>query len=362
MSERATRDSAGLPVAGFGRIGFGSYRVDDGTPEHRRALVRALDRGCTLIDTSTNYTDGGSERLIGEVLAGRPGAPPVLVSKIGYVQGQNLRLAFERERSGKPFPEMVRYMDGCWHCIHPEFLRDQLSRSRQRLGVERLDVCLLHNPEYFLSDAAHRGGGDLRTLRDEFYRRIGEAFAFFEERARAGEIGAYGVSSNTSTAPAGGEETTSVSRFLGAARRAGGDGHRFRVLQLPMNLFESGAALEANTGEDGARTALQEAAAAGLAVLVNRPLNAIVGHRLVRLSDASPAASALRQRLEPLLAVPLRRESLSRLAIASLLSIPGVTSVLVGMRQEAYVDDALPVQSWAPIPNAFDILRHFAAR
>jgi aryl-alcohol dehydrogenase-like predicted oxidoreductase len=345
----------------FGRIGFGSYRVDDETPGHRRALRRALDNACTLIDTSTNYTDGGSERMIGDVLAERAGARPTIVSKIGYVQGQNLRLALERGRSGKPFPEMVRYMDGCWHCIHPEFLRDQLTRSRERLRLERLDVCLLHNPEYFLSDPAHRGGGDLEALRGEFYRRIREAFAFFEERARAGEIGAYGVSSNTCTAPADGEESTSVSRFLQAARQAGGDGHRFRVLQLPMNLFESGAALVANTGPDGSRTALEEAAASGLAVLVNRPLNAIVGRRLVRLSDESPAAPAVRRHLDRLLPEPLRRESLSRLAIASVLSIPGVTSVLVGMRQESYVDDALPVQSWPPVPTALEILRTFSS-
>jgi aryl-alcohol dehydrogenase-like predicted oxidoreductase len=345
----------------FGRVGFGSYRVDDETPAHRRALERALDHGCTLVDTSTNYTDGGSERLIGEVLVERSRhSAPTLVSKIGYVQGENLRLALERERRGEPFPEMVRYMDGCWHCIHPEFLRDQLTRSRERLRVSRLDVCLLHNPEYFLSDAAHRGGGDVAALRTEFYRRMGAAFAFLEERARAGEIGVYGVSSNTCVAPAEGEETTSVSRFLEAARQAGGDAHRFRVLQLPMNLFESGAALEPNTGPDGKRTALEEAAAAGLAVLVNRPLNALVGHRLVRLSDASPAAPALRQHLEPLLPEALRQESLSRVALALLLSTPGVSSVLVGMRREAYVDDALPVQSWPPIPNALDILRHFS--
>jgi aryl-alcohol dehydrogenase-like predicted oxidoreductase len=347
----------------LGRVGFGSYRVDDETPEHRRALVHALAEGCTLIDTSTNYTDGGSERLIGEVLAGRAGAgaATTIVSKIGYVQGQNLRLTHERERSGNPFPEMVRYMDGCWHCIHPDFLRDQLTRSRERLRVERLDVCLLHNPEYFLSDAAHRGATDLTARRDEFYRRIGEAFAFFEARARAGEIGAYGVSSNTCTAPRDGEETTSVTRFLEAARAAGGGAHHFRVLQLPMNLFESGAALEANTGADGSRTALQEAAASGLAVLVNRPLNAIVGQRLARLSDASPAAAPVRSHLEPLLPAARRGESLSRLAIHVLLSTPGVSSVLVGMRQESYVDDALPVQSWPPLENAVEILRQFLA-
>ena len=58
----------GLQVS---RVGFGGYRVDDETIGHRQALELALDQGCNLIDTSTNYTDGGSERMIGAVLAER---------------------------------------------------------------------------------------------------------------------------------------------------------------------------------------------------------------------------------------------------------------------------------------------------
>ncbi len=51
-----------------GRLGFGCYRVDDTTPDHREAIELALTSGCNLIDTSTNYTDGASERLVGAVL------------------------------------------------------------------------------------------------------------------------------------------------------------------------------------------------------------------------------------------------------------------------------------------------------
>lgn len=294
------RASEGTGRLVSGRLGFGCYRVDDETPDHRAALGLALASGCRLIDTSTNYTDGASERLVGEVLedlARRDSAARAVVtvvSKIGYVQGRNLDLAIERERAGRPFPEMVRYMDGCWHCIHPEFLRDQLTRSRERLRLETLDVCLLHNPEYFLSDAKKRHERDLEGVRAEFYRRLRDAFAFLEEAARRGEIRAYGVSSNTAVVGPGDPEATSVSRMLEAAVQAGGAGHRFRVLQIPMNLFESGGALTRNTGPDGRQTALEAAAAAGLEVLINRPLNAFVGQRLMRLADppgASPEAT-----------------------------------------------------------------------
>jgi aryl-alcohol dehydrogenase-like predicted oxidoreductase len=93
------------------------------------------------------------------------------------------------------------------------------------------------------------------------------------------------VSSNTAVARPDDPEATSLSRLLEGATAAGGSGHHFRVLQVPMNLFESGAILQPNTGPDGARTALALAAEAGIAVLVNRPLNAFGGGRLTRLAD-----------------------------------------------------------------------------
>ena len=60
-----TLGSTGLTTS---RIGFGCYRIDVGQPEHRSALTQAIRQGCNLIDTSTNYADGGSERLVGSVL------------------------------------------------------------------------------------------------------------------------------------------------------------------------------------------------------------------------------------------------------------------------------------------------------
>jgi aryl-alcohol dehydrogenase-like predicted oxidoreductase len=353
--------STGLTTS---RLGFGCYRVDDETPGHRAALLRAIETGCSLIDTSTNYTDGHSESLVGEVLddLGRRDKERrreiVLVSKIGYVQGQNLGLALDRERARRPFPEMVRYMDGCWHCIHPEFLRDQLTRSRRRLRVETLDVCLLHNPEYFLSDAAHRKDAPIEEARATFYRRLRDAFAFLEEAAKAGEIRFYGVSSNTCVSPAGDPEATSVSLMLAAARSAAGENHRFRVLQLPMNLFETGAALEANTGPDGARTALEAASGGGLGVLVNRPLNAIIGGRLLRLAAAAGRnADAVAEIIDPALPAARRSEPLSRKAIWVLSSTPGVGNVLVGMRRPEYVDDAMAVETWEPLADPLAVLR-----
>ena len=218
----------------------------------------------------------------------------IVVSKIGYVQGRNLQHAKSREQTGRAYPDMVKYGEDIWHCLHPEFLDDQLTGSLDRLGLATLDACLLHNPEYFLSDAKQRklivDASTLDELRTEFYRRLDQAFVYFEQQIDSGRIQYYGVSSNTSTAPPDNPEATSLSRMLEAAQRAaqraGKSGHGFRVLQLPMNLFEAGALLTPNTGQEN--TVLELAQEHRVAVLVNRPLNAIPAERRGMIRLAAP--------------------------------------------------------------------------
>jgi aryl-alcohol dehydrogenase-like predicted oxidoreductase len=285
-------------------LGFGTYRVDDHTPEHREALTRALAAGCNLIDTSTNYTDGASESCIGVALeeadaqGGIRREETVVVSKIGYVQGRNLQLARERERAGDPFPEMVKISPGCWHCIHPLFLEDQLGRSLSRLKLDRLDVCLLHNPEYFLEDAHRQGTGGIESARRSFYAR--------EEEVKRGRIGWYGVSSNTFGMPVSDPEATSLGRMLEAAREAASEAglppgdHHFAVAQLPMNLFEHSPLTVKKEGAAADLSTLAFARENGIGVLVNRPLNAFVQGELIRLADfrLDPPKTPLRETLK----------------------------------------------------------------
>lgn len=270
-------------------VGFGGYRVDVENTVHRKALEHALLHGVNLIDTSSNYTDGGSERLIGDVVSDLirrrhlERDQIVVVSKVGYVQGKNLEIARAREEDGKPFPDVVKYAEGCWHCIHPEFLEDQLARTLRRLRMDSVDVYLLHNPEYYLADALQQGIEDIEAVRDLYYERIALAFDWMEEKVRDGRIRWYGVSSNTFPDAPDDPEFTSLERVWRAAESVGDD-HHFGVIQFPMNLFEPGAATRRNQGE-GTKTVLQLARERGLGALVNRPLNAMNGDDLTRLAD-----------------------------------------------------------------------------
>lgn len=285
-------------------VGFGGYRVRDDSPLHRRALADALRGGVNLVDTSTNYGDGRSETLVGLVLQNLVQQGElrrehvVVVSKAGYLQGQNLARARARQT---PFPELVELGPELAHCIHPEFLRAQLDESLRRLGLERLDVLLLHNPEYFL-EHAHAQGVPRELAREQFRGRLRAAFECLEAEAHAGRIGWYGVSSNGFVVGSDEPTFTSPSDVVAAAIAAGGQSHRLGVLQLPMNLLELGALVQAHptTAEgaaDGtAQSPLQVAQAHDLGVLVNRPLNAwgrIDGReQLVRLAEQSGRAEA----------------------------------------------------------------------
>ena len=280
----------GLTVS---RIGFGCYRVADTVDEHRLAMAEALESGCNLVDTSTNYTDGGSERLVGRVVRGLDRRDElVVVSKVGYVQGKNLEAIRERARTDDGMPDVVRYMDGCWHCIHPDYIGEQLDLTLERTGLERIDVYLLHNPEYFLADAQRRSPDlPLADRRADYYDRIERAFGKLEEEVSAGRISHYGVSSNSFGVGPDRYNATSVQRLLECAQRAGGDQHHFSVIQLPLNLVEVASAVLAN---NSGKSAVATAQDAGLAVLANRPLNALHNGALFRLADFDVAGAPQR--------------------------------------------------------------------
>ena len=272
------------------RVGFGTYRVNQTQPSHKQALQFALTRGINLIDTSSNYTDGAAEWLIGAVLREMVDTGQlarehvVIVSKVGYAQGQNYELAQQRKKEGRPFPNLVKYKAGLDHCIHPEFIADQLTRSLERLQLETIDCYLLHNPEYYLSWAkvANIPPDDARQ---EYYRRIKSAFAHLEKEVAQGRIQWYGISSNTFPIAANDPEFTSLEKVWEIADNLSAN-HHFRVAQLPFNLLETGAATLLNLTDS--RSVLAFAQEKNLAVLVNRPLNAYRHNTLTRLTDVLP--------------------------------------------------------------------------
>jgi len=276
------------------QAGFGCYRLDPRIKEHEDALRKSLLSGVNLIDTSSNYGDGGSEELVGAVLEDLVGSGDmsresvVVVSKVGYLQGRNYQLSQERKRQGMAFNDLVLYADGLEHCIHPEFIDDQLTRSLERLKLDTLDFYLLHNPEYYLS-WANKTGFPIEEARQEYYSRIEQAFQYLETEVEKGRVKYYGISSNTLPSPSSEPEFTSVEKLWEIAESISSE-HRFRLIQFPMNILETGGVTEKNqaTGQ----SVLEFARDKKLGVLINRPLNAIAHNKLLRLSEVKATGRA----------------------------------------------------------------------
>jgi aryl-alcohol dehydrogenase-like predicted oxidoreductase len=137
-------------------IGFGAWAIggDWGSVDDAhslRALHAAADAGVTLFDTADVYGDGRSERLIGQFLRERSGESLFVATKMG----------------GRVPPDLAQYT--------PEAFRGWIDRSRDNLGVDRLDLVQLH------------------CLPTAIYYHP-ESFAALDDLVSAGAIASYGVS------------------------------------------------------------------------------------------------------------------------------------------------------------------------
>ncbi|QOY54923.1 aldo/keto reductase [Candidatus Sulfurimonas marisnigri] len=254
---------------------FGTYRISDLNPQHIESLKEAIDAGIAMIDTSSNYMDGGAERAI--ALAFRDFDEDrknfvEIVSKFGYIQGANM-LTHKEE----PFEEVVEFSEDCFHSISKSFLHQQLTESLKRLEMQTLDCYLIHNPEYYLLDAIKNGVDENERL-DEMYRRIELAFVGLEEEIKKGRIRSYGISSNSFSVSHSSDEFLAYEDLIvladNAAEIVGNDTNSFTTIELPINMLE----------QEGLKCATW-AKENGLRVLANRPLNAKMDNLMFRLAD-----------------------------------------------------------------------------
>ena len=260
------------------KIGFGTYRISDLNAEHIQAIRTAVEEGIDLIDTSTNYMDGAAERAIALALQPLPANvinDVEIVSKYGYIQGSTLA----RVKEGEYFAETVEFAEHIFHCISPEFMRDQLSKSLERLNMDSLGCYLIHNPEYFLFNELNKDL-DRNEVLDRMFERIEKSFVALEQEVQNGRIKSYGISSNSFAKPSNDMEFLPYEDLVTIAKRAakeaGASEHHFTTVQLPINLLET----------EGLKCAAW-AHSNGLRVLANRPLNAQANELMFRLASYS---------------------------------------------------------------------------
>lgn len=259
---------------------FGTYRISDLNPQHVTSLKEAIKSGITMIDTSSNYMDGGAERAI--ALAFREFDEEKkneieIVSKFGYIQGTALLDYKEDSSTIENLEEVVKYSEDCYHSISKSFMHEQLTQSLKRLELEKLGCYLIHNPEYYILDAINKGIPKDERL-DEMYKRLENAFVGLEEEVKYGRILSYGISSNSFSLPESSDEFLPYEDLLTLAQNAadavGNKRDSFTTIELPINILE----------RDGLKCA-SWAKKRDLRVLANRPLNAKYKNKMYRLAD-----------------------------------------------------------------------------
>ena len=318
-------------------IGIGTYlgNHDDAADElYKNALVRAVELGCNVIDTAVNYRFQRSERNIGAALKdllqrGYERTGVVVATKGGYLPFDGAPPADIKSyfvdtfvKTGVATPADL--VAGC-HCMTPSYLLNQLDASRQNLDLDCIDIYYVHNPETQFAQVS----------RDEFNERLLKAFEALEGAVEAGKIRMYGMATwNAFRSDAGAKEYLSLAEVVETARKAGGDDHHFKVIQLPLNLGMVEALTKRNQTLQGEGLSTLEAAQAlGITVMCS----------------ASIYQGQLARSLPPFvgevfdgLATDAQR------ALQFVRSTPGVTTALVGMKQMQHVEENLKTAEVSP--------------
>ncbi|GAA1875253.1 aldo/keto reductase [Lapillicoccus jejuensis] len=165
LDERRPVGPRGLPLPrlGLGTAPLGNlYRaVDDDTA--RGVLDTAWDLGVRHFDTAPHYGLGLAERRLGAALAGRPRDEVVVSTKVGrllrpnpHPTGSDLAHVFEVP------DDLTRVRD-----YSADGVRRSLEESLERMGLDRVDVVYVHDPDDHLDQAVAEAVPALAALRDE---------------------------------------------------------------------------------------------------------------------------------------------------------------------------------------------------
>jgi aryl-alcohol dehydrogenase-like predicted oxidoreductase len=263
-----------------------------GLPEVSAQIKSAFDAGVNFIDTADVYSEGESERLVGEALAklGLPREDLVIATKV-------------RVRMG-PAPNRVGLTR-----VH---IMNEIHASLKRLQLDHVDLYQIH-------------GVDQVTPLEETLRAL-------EDLVRSGKVRYIGVSNHAAW---------QIAKALGVSERQG------------WNRFESIQAYYSIAGRELEREIVPVALDQSLSILVWSPLaGGLLSGKFKE--DASGPEGARRttfdfppvDRQRAFRAVDAMRPiaqahgvSIARIALAWVLRQPGITSVIVGAKTQEQLAD-----------------------
>ena len=323
-TERVPLGHTGLTVTrlGFGGASIGGLFSDVRDEDAIAAVRHAWDLGVRSFDTAPLYGYGASERRVGAALRDRPRDAFVLSTKVGrlvrdeatippdadldrqaldgrddafYVRHEPVRLVFDYSADG---------------------VRRSLEESLERLGLDRIDIAFIHDPD------------------DHWPAAIDEAWPALERLRSEGVIRAVGAGMNQAPMLARFARETDMDVLLVANR---------------YTLLDQGALDEL----------LPACVERGIAVLVGGVMNSgvLADPRPGSRFDYAPAPPEILERARRLGEVCARHEVPLRAAAMQFpLAHPAVVSLIAGVRTPAHLDEypamlahQIPPDLWAEL-------------
>ncbi|MAN24717.1 MAG: aldo/keto reductase [Gemmatimonadetes bacterium] len=154
--------SSGLAVTrlGLGCAAIGGLYGDISDDQATQVVKKALDLGLNLFDTAPLYGLGKSEQRLGDGLKGTKRDDYVLASKVGRLlepnDGQTNNSIFENE------PPLKIKFDYSYDGV-----MRSLDASLERMGVDRIDIVHIHDPDNHWQEAIEGAYPALEKLRSE---------------------------------------------------------------------------------------------------------------------------------------------------------------------------------------------------
>ncbi|WP_190085532.1 aldo/keto reductase [Streptomyces longisporoflavus] len=308
---RRSVGSGGVEVTelSFGAAGLGNLYTPMTDEDAVAAVDAAWDAGLRYFDTAPHYGIGLSERRLGEALRARPRETYALSTKVGRLLEEVAEEpAGDDLDHGFAVPATHRRV---WD-FSADGIRRSLEASLTRLGLDRVDIVYLHDPDDHAEQAFREGYPALERLRSE------------------GVVGAIGAGMNQTAMLTRFLRDTDVDAVLCAGR---------------YTLLDQSALAEL----------LPVAQEHGKAVVIGGVFNSglLADPRPGATYDYTPAPAALVDRARHLKAMAERHgTTLRAAALAFPLAHPAVATVLVGARSPHEVRDAA-VRFASEVPGDF---------
>ncbi|AJF69093.1 aldo/keto reductase [Streptomyces vietnamensis] len=280
----------------FGAAGIGNLFTAVTDAEAEQAVHAAWKAGVRYFDTAPHYGLGLSERRLGAALRSRPRNEYVVSTKVGRILVPTPEATGDDLANGFAVPATHRRR---WD-FSAHGVRRSIEDSLQRLGLDRIDVVYLHDPDDHLDQALETAYPELERLRAE------------------GVLGAIGVGMNQAAPLARFVRDTDIDAVLLAGR---------------YTLLDQGGLAEL----------LPLAAERGVGVVIGGAFNSglLADPRPGATFDYAVAPLDLFSRALDLKAVCERHGvPLRAAALRFPFGHPAVASVLVGLRSAAEVRDA----------------------